>query len=147
MDEVNFQTDGRLNWRDYASDSSLRPGGYRLQGGDVVTATVVLSAQGVGLNTTAHGRISLRTSALTAPTPTTTTLLPAPEQSVIILPGEEEAVTFAFTIPEGLDTRVLRGATFEVAVRGVNVAAGYINQQGGSTVTIPWVLEETVAGL
>ena len=134
VDEVLYRVDGSLNWRDYASDDSVRAGGYPLNAAEPIKATVALSTNGVAINDTVHARIE-------AVTATNQNITFGPlEQTVTMTPASTANVNFSFDIPDNLEGKVIQTLTFYVALHGVNVQGGYINQQGGSTLEIPyWV--------
>jgi hypothetical protein len=60
------------------------------------------------------------------------------EQTVTMLPLASTDVNFSFDIPDDLDGQLIRSLTFYVAMHGVNVQAGYIDQEGGSTLELPY---------
>ena len=132
VDEVNYRATGAVNWRNYASDDSLREGGYPLNAAEQIKATVALETEGLAVNDTVHARIE----ALTA-TNQQITFGPL-EQTVTMTPASTADVNFSFDIPDNLEGKVIQSLTFYVAVHGVNVEGGYIDQQGGSTVEIPY---------
>lgn len=130
-DEVLFRADGSVNWRDYASDGTLRTDGYPLRAADPVTLGLRLVANGVMASTTVHARI----------TGTTTDRKPvtlAEQTKTVTVVADDVVVDFAWDLPDSLEGAVLKNLTLEVAVHGVNVEGGRIDQQGGSTVTIPY---------
>lgn len=131
VDEVLYRAEGSLNWRDYPSDETV--GEYVLSG-DAIEAVVTLSARGPGIETTVHGRISAKVGGAW-------TTLEAEPQTVLLLPASETPVTLTFDVGAH-GGELLQDPTFEVAVHGVNLNAGHIDQQGGSTLTIPYVLPE-----
>lgn len=135
IDEVLFQVEGEPNWRDYASDRSLRTGGYPLRAGEPLTMAVTVSARGVMGNATVHGRLSGRY--LDTEGNAKNVEFGEAEQVVTVV-ADEETVTFTFDIPDALEGLTLTSMLAEIAVHGVNVQGGYIDQQGGSTVTIPY---------
>ena len=132
VDEVFYQAEGSLNWRDYASDDSLREAGYPLRAAEQIKATVALESEGPGVNMTVHARIEATTA-----TNQTITFGPL-EQTLTMMPASTAAVPFAFDIPDELEGAVVKSMTFYMALHGVNLNAGYINQAGGSTVEIPY---------
>lgn len=134
VDEVFYQADGSLNWRDYASDDTLRVEGYPLRANAPINATVALSANaaGIAVNSTVHARVE----AVTADNQSIT--FGPLEQTVTILPGATEQVSFKFEIPPELDGKVVKVLTFWMALHGVNAQGGYIDQEGGSTVKLPY---------
>ena len=132
VDEVLYRVDGTLNWRDYASDESFRVGGYALRADQPLTETIVLQATGAAPTTWVHGRVEAVTAA-----GDTVTFGPL-ERNVAILPNAPTTVTFDFDIPDALEGVSIESATAYIAVRGVNLNAGHINQQGGSMVKIPF---------
>lgn len=138
VDEVFYQAQGSINWRDYPSDETLREGGYELRSEEPIRATVTLSANVIAANTTVHARIDAFTGLgfrQFGPL----------EQVVTILPSGSEEVEFEFAIPAELEGVAMTGLTFYVAVHGVNVQGGYIDQEGGSDVLIPYWVEPEVA--
>lgn len=140
VDEALYRADGSLNWRDYSSDDTLRVEGYPLRADEALKQTVAISARGVGANTTVHGRIEAFTAAGDIVT------FGPQETTFNVLPNATHVVKFEFDIPAELEGVVLKSLTAYVAVHGVNVQAGYIDQQGGSSVTIPyWRPAEVVA--
>ena len=144
-DEATYRATGEANWRDYPADLSLRANGYLLDVDRDLEIDVELSAQGAMLNTTVHARAILNlcdtdaTGALVACTNTTVT-----GDDQVILAGTAaapEVVSFAIDLPESMAGKTLKRLTVELAVHGVNVVGGYINQQGGSPVRIPHLLD------
>jgi hypothetical protein len=135
VDEVLYRVDGSINWRDYPSDTSLRREGYPLRAEEAITATVTVVANAVAVNNTVHARLEARTA-----DGRNVTFGPL-QETVTVPPQGEEAVTFAFAIPDELDGVALRSMTFFTAVHGVNAQGGYIDQAGGSTVEIPYWAE------
>lgn len=131
VDEVLYRATGSLNWRDYASDDSLRTAGYPLQASENITANVRLTSTGVAINDTVHARIEAQIGNQTV------TFGPL-EATATMTPSQTVDVPFVFDIPDNLEGKILKSATFYVALHGVNVQGGYINQAGGSTVTIPY---------
>jgi hypothetical protein len=136
VDEVLFQADGTVNWRDYASDNSLRPGGYPLRAAEPLTMAVGVTANALAANATVHGRISGRV--VDAVTKKASTVEFGEAKEVITVVNGRRTVTFTFDLPDGLEGDTLTSVLAEVAVHGVNVQGGYIDQQGGSTVSIPY---------
>lgn len=126
VDEVRYRVDGSLNWRDYWGDETV--GTYELSG-DEITVVVALASNGPGIQTTVHLRMAVRIGG------NNVVFEPEPE-SVDMLPLSKERVEFTIDVAEyaGLE---LTDAVVELAVHGLNAQAGYIDQQGGSTVTIP----------
>ena len=59
-------------------------------------------------------------------------------QQVVTLVADSTTVVFEFDLPDALEGDVLTTVLAEVAVHGVNAQGGYIDQQGGSTVSIPY---------
>jgi hypothetical protein len=114
-------------WRDYVSNNTLKQGGYVLDASEPLTATVSVSANGIGLQNNVDARISARIDGKTV-------AFAAQRQTIDLLPGETKAVTFTWDIPEG--AKILDRMTFETRVFGFNAQAGYIDQKGGSTVVI-----------
>ncbi len=131
-DEVLFRATGQINWRDYASNNTVPAEGYRLIGGSTIKMTVQLTAQGPGVNTTVHGRVILRPK-----TGSSTTITGADQTILLTAPAGTSTVTFDLKVPTALDNVVIGSLTAEIGVHGVHAAAGYLNQQGGSTVTSP----------
>jgi hypothetical protein len=134
VDEALFRLGGEPNWRDYPSDGSLRPGRYPLRADDTIDAVVRITARGLAANTTVHARINARIDGKSV-------AFSAQEQVITIVGQGEEKVAFSFDIPDVFDGKVLERLTFETAVHGINAQGGYIDQQGGSTVTIPYSVE------
>ncbi|HWH27541.1 MAG TPA: hypothetical protein VNU26_01035 [Mycobacteriales bacterium] len=131
VDEVLYRADGSLNWRDYASDTSLRKEGYLLRTAEPVVMAVAMSARGVAANMTVHARLSGTTVDRKA-------FDLGEQQQVVTLVADAKTLTFDFVLPPGLEGIALKTLTAEIAVHGVNAQGGYINQQGGSTVTVPF---------
>lgn len=131
VDEVFYRVDGSLNWRDYPADASV--GDYVLSG-DAIEAVVTLASTGPGVETTVHGRIPVRIGG-------TFTMLDAEPQTVLLLPSARTPVTLTFDVSD-LAGQLLQDPIFEVAVHGVNINAGHIDQEGGSTLTIPYIVPE-----
>lgn len=137
VDEVLFQAEGSVNWRDYGSDRSLREGGYPLRADAPATMAVAVSAaEGVAANTTVHGRLSGRY--LDPATGRTKVLALGEASEVITIVADTATVTFEFDVPDEMDGVVLTSLLAEVAVHGINASGGHIDQQGGSTVTLPY---------
>lgn len=136
VDEVLYRVDGAPNWRDYPSDESLRADGYPLNAGEDLQATVTLSARVIAANNTVHARIDAMTADRKV-----VTFGPLEVTGVTIGPNSQQEVEFAFDIPDSLDGVTLKHLTFFTAVHGVNAQGGYINQQGGSTVEIPYFID------
>ena len=133
VDEVYYKADGRLNWRDYLSDESLRAEGYPLRADQPLTETVTLKASTPGVAvTTVHGRVEAVTEGGDL-----VTFGPL-EQTATITPGAAHTVKFDFDIPAELEGVALDSLTAYVAVHGVNAQGGHIDQAGGSTVAIPY---------
>jgi hypothetical protein len=132
VDEVFYQADGSLNWRDYSGDDTLRVEGYPLRAAEPINATVTLTTNGVAINNTVHARVEALTD-----TNQVITFGPL-EQTVTMTPNSTEELDFAFDIPEELDGRVITTLTFWMAMHGVNAQGGYINQEGGSTLELPY---------
>ena len=132
VDEALYRAEGTLNWRDYMSDDTLRAEGYPLRADEPLKQTVAISAKGVGVNTTVHARIEAVTEAGNV-----VTFGPL-ETTFNILPNATHVANFDFDIPAELEGVALDSLAAYVAVHGVNAQAGYIDQQGGSTVTIPY---------
>ena len=133
-DEAIYQAEGTVNWRDYPGDKSV--GTYTLSG-DAIEAVVLLSGDGVGAQTVVQSRLRARIDGAWK-------MLPTETQTVMILPTGPTEVTLPFDV-SGYAGRILDGVTFEIAVRGVNLYSGRIDQQGGSTVTIPHLVEPVEA--
>lgn len=133
VDEVLYRVDGSLNWRDYPSDDSLRPGGYTLNAAEKIIANVRVQAgnPGVAALCTVHARVE-------AVVGTETVTFGPLEATQNILPNSGADYRFDFEIPDQLEGKVLNSLTLFVATHGVNAQGGYINQAGGSTVTIPY---------
>jgi hypothetical protein len=132
---VLFQVDGEPNWRDYASDKTLRTGGYPLQAGEPLTMAVTVSANAIAANATVHGRLSGRyVDSAGKAQPVTF----GEAKEVVTIVADKQTVIFTFDIPDDLEGLSLTSVLAEVAVHGVNVQGGYIDQRGGSTVTIPY---------
>jgi hypothetical protein len=143
-DELLYRAEGSINWRDYPSDLSLRADGYLLDVARDLEIDVELSAQGVMANTTVHARASLRvcdtdeTGSLVSCTNTTVT---AVDQLITVTTlAAPVTVSFVIDLPDALAGKTLQRLTVELAVHGVHAAGGYINQQGGSPVRIPYLL-------
>lgn len=133
-DEVLYQVDGVPNWRDYPGDKSV--GQYSLSG-DPLEAVVVLSGDGVGAQTVVESRVRVKVDG-------SWKLIPTETQTVVVLPNEPTEVTLPFDV-SAYAGQVLTNITFEIAVRGINLYSGRIDQEGGSTVTIPHLVEATEA--
>jgi hypothetical protein len=131
VDEVLYRVDGEPNWRDYGSDSSLRAEGYPLRSEDPIRMTVTVAANVLAANATVHGRLEGTTADRKFVS------LGSAEQ-VITVVADEETVTFEFDVPASLEGVTLRNLTAYVAVHGINAQGGYIDQQGGSTVELPY---------
>ena len=135
VDEVIYQAEGTVNWRDYASDKSLRTGGYPLRTDAPMEMAVTVTANALAVNSTVHGRLSGRVVDSAGKAKTVDF---GEAEQVITLVADQETVTFSFEVPAELDGSVLTTMLAEVAVHGVNAQGGYIDQEGGSTVTIPF---------
>ncbi len=146
-DEVMFRATGAINWRDYASDSSLRAQGYRLDVARDLEVDVQLSSQGAMVNATVHARANLNlcdVDAAGAFVNCKTTQLNGANQTVLAnTAAAPTTASFKIDLPDTMAGKTLRSMTVEIAVHGVNAAGGYINQQGGSPVRIPYLLETT----
>ena len=139
VDEVLYHAEGEPNWRDYASNDSLRPEGYALRSDAPLVQAVTLESDGPGVQTTVHAKID-------AVTESGEDVSFGPlVQTVNMLPASRQTLTFSFDIPSELEGVALDSMTAWVAVRGVNLSAGAIDQQGGSTVTIPYWVPVEVA--
>ena len=132
VDEAFYRAEGSLNWRDYSSDETLRAEGYPLRADQPLVQAVKLEANGPAVQMTIHGKIEAVTEAGQA-----VTFGPL-EQTVNVLPQASHTATFEFDIPAELEGVALDSLTAWVAVHGVNVEAGHIDQEGGSSVTIPF---------
>lgn len=130
-DEVFYRADGSLNWRDYVSDASLRKDGYPLRTAEPVVMAVGLVARGVAASTTVHARI-------TGTTVDRKFVDLGEQQQVVTIVAGAQTLAFEFALPPELEGAALKTLVAEIAVHGVNVQGGYIDQQGGSTVTIPF---------
>lgn len=136
VDEVLFRAEGSIRWRDYASDRSLRAEGYPLRADDPATMAVTVSAaRGVAANTTVHGRLSARYVDADGKNKV---LALGEMQEVVTIVADTATVSFEFDVPDEMDGVVVTSLLAEVAVHGVNVQGGHIDQQGGSTVTLPY---------
>lgn len=137
VDEVLYRAEGRVPWRDYPSDDSLRAEGYPLRSAEDITATVRLTATGIAANNTVHMRIE-------AVTDEDESVTFEPQQRMItVLPNNQAKVNFSFDIPTELEGVTLKSMTVFVAAHGVNVQGGYIDEQGGSSLKVPYWLEVT----
>ena len=136
VDEVLYRVDGSLNWRDYAGDDSLRAAGYPLRAAAPLKATVGLSTTGVAANMTVHARVEAVTS-----TNQNITFGPL-EQVVTMTPNSTTSVGYEFDIPDQLEGKIVKSLTVWIALHGVNVQGGYINQAGGSTLEIPYWIQQ-----
>jgi hypothetical protein len=136
VDEVLYRAGGSVNWRDYASDRTLRAGGYPLRSDAPLEMAVTVSANALAANATVHGRLSGR---VVDSTGKASTVSFGEAERVVTLVASTETVTFEFALPAGLEGATLTSVLAEVAVHGINAQGGYINQQGGSTVTIPYL--------
>lgn len=144
VDEVFYQANGSINWRDYPSDLTFAADGYLLDDARDLGLTLTITSSGnggAGALVTVHARTLLN---LTLPDGTTENrTLTAPEQVVQLMTTLDGPVPveFAIDLPEDLAGATLNRMTAEVAVHGINVQSGYIDQQGGSPVTIPHLVE------
>lgn len=142
-DEVLYRADGSINWRDYPSDLSF--GDYLLDVDRDLGVTLTIQSggdAGVGANVTVHARTALR---LVAPDGSVRNKTLTAEPQVITAMSTVDGpipVDFALDLPDDWDGLTLDTMTVEVAVHGLNVRSGYIDQQGGSPVTIPYLLFE-----
>jgi hypothetical protein len=130
VDEVLYRVDGSINWRDYPSDQTWRTGGYPLRADEPITVTVRVVANVIAANATVHARFEGFADGFRS--------FGHLEEVVTILPQSDVEVAFEFEIPEELEGVALTSGTAYVAVHGINVQGGYIDQQGGSTVEIPY---------
>jgi hypothetical protein len=137
VDEVIYRADGSINWRDYAGDDSLRALGYPLRAAEPIKVNVEFSAEGPGVNNTVHARVEAVMG-----NNQTVTFGPLEQTVTTMAPASANDVSFSFDIPDALDRQVAKSLTFYVAIHGVNAAAGYINQEGGSTLELPYWREE-----
>ena len=131
-DEATYRLQGTINWRDYASDDSLRVGGYPLRADQPLVQVVTITANGIAANATVRGRIEGITT-----TGETVTFGPL-AQTITLTPTGRQAVTFNHDIADTLEGVALESLTAYVAVHGINAQGGYIDQQGGSTVAVPY---------
>lgn len=131
VDEVLYRADGSINWRDYPARADVPD--YQLSG-DAIVAVVQLESAGAGVQTTVRARLAGKLDG-------TSTTFTAEPQVVNLLPNSVVQVTFTFDVAEHVGA-VLDLGRFDVAVHGLNVSAGRINQQGGSTVTVPYLVPE-----
>lgn len=133
VDEARYRLDGSLNWRDYASDESVRATGYPLNSAEKIVASVRLQTNnpGIAALNTVHARIEAFVDNQAV------TFGPL-EVTQNILPNSFADYRFEFEIPAELEGRVLKSPTFWVATHGINAQGGYINQAGASTVNIPY---------
>ena len=143
VDEAEFRATGAINWRDYPADASF--GAYVLDADRDLGITVTLSSSataGAGANVTVRARARLHL--VDDQGARSTELVTADAQVITAMTTLDGAVPveFALDLPAALDGRTLDDMTVEVAVHGVNVQSGYIDQQGGSPVTIPHVVVE-----
>lgn len=142
-DEALYRVDGSLNWRDYPSDTTLEADGYLLDDTRDLGVTVTIAAHsqgGAGIETTVYSRVDA--TVILADGRTVTRSLSAPEQSVTMTTLDGDVpVDFAMDIPDDLAGATLQRMTVWVAVRGINARNGYIDQEGGSPVTIPYLVE------
>jgi len=138
VDEVFYQAEGSLNWRDYASDNTLRAEGYKLRAAENIVATVSVAGDGPAINNTVHARIE----ALTADNKTVE--FAEQKKTATQMPASTTKFEFAFDIPDTLEGTTIKSLTFFVAMHGVNANAGHIDQEGGSTLKIPYYVETVV---
>lgn len=144
VDHVLYQADGSLQWRDYPSDFSFAADGYLLDDTRDLGVTVTLSSHsqgGAGANTTVHARAIANVTL--ADGTTTNRTLTAPEQvlePMTTLNGPVSA-EFDIDLPDDLAGATLNRLTVEIAVHGLHARNGYIDQRGGSPVTIPHLVE------
>jgi hypothetical protein len=106
-----------------------------MRAGEPLTMAVTVSARGVMGNATVHGRLSGRYLDSAGKAQLVTFGV---DEEVVTIVADKQTVTFDFDIPDNLEGLSLTSMLAEVAVHGVNVQGGYIDQQGGSTVTIPY---------
>lgn len=147
VDEVFYQTEGSINWRDYPSDLSLLDEGYLLDVDRDATMSISFEGDGVSATSQVHGKLDLRHCASgideatgeTVLTDCRTTTVEAPPQTLtgVVGPAGPTVVDFTFDLGDDLAGRTLQRMTAWVALHGANAYWGFINQQGGSTVTIP----------
>ncbi len=136
VDEVLYHVEGEPNWRDYVGDDSLRDS-YALDHTRAGKGVVELQSTGPGIQSTLHFRVTATTDDLRFLT------LTEQSQTVTLMTG-----TTVFEFPFELDDfagQEINGLTVEVALHGVNVSAGRINQQGGSWLELPWLEEVAVS--
>lgn len=144
VDHAQFQANGALNWRDYSSDLTFED--YLLDTDRDLGVTVTISSSangGAGAMVNVHTRARLRVTMPDGST-TSTTLTADPQvvESMSTLDGAVP-VEFALDLPDELAGATVTSMTVEVAVHGINVQNGYIDQQGGSPVTVPHLVEST----
>lgn len=143
VDEVLHQVDGSINWRDYASDHTFADYLLDVDRDLGVTVTLSSSAQaGAGAMVTVHARVKLRVvGADGSASNETLTAEPQVINAMTTLDGPVP-VEFALDLPAEWAGHTLDRMTVEVAVHGLNVQNGYIDQQGGSPVTVPHIIVE-----
>lgn len=67
-------------------------------------------------------------------------------RSVTLLPGGSQTVVFEFDVPESLEGVTAQGFVAGVGVHGINAGSGFIDGQGGSTLSIPYYDDATPEG-
>ncbi len=132
VDEVNYQL-GEVNWRDYPAHASQRES-YLLDAERDGRVVVALTAQGPGVLTTLHVRVSGFDG------DGTYVVLLDDQRTENLLPRATTEFEFVLDLDALAGTSV-NSLQVDLAVHGVNVAAGYIDQAGGSFVELPWLEE------
>lgn len=131
-DEVLYRATGDINWRDYASDSSIPTGGYVMDASRDVEMSVNITNNALMVNETIHARVTLRHGDFQS------TVLNGDDIEVLIQnPGTTATYSWDLNVPDELDGVTVTSVTAEIAVHGVNAQGGYIDQSGGSFVKIP----------
>lgn len=144
VDEVYYRANGSLNWRDYPSDLTFPSDGYLLDDTRDLGVTVTIMSNGnggAGAEVTVHTRAQANVTL--ADGTTTNRTLEVDSQTVPTMTTLDGPVPveFAIDLPDDLAGATLNRLTIDVALHGINVQNGYIDQQGGSPVTIPHLVE------
>lgn len=142
VDEALYRAQGSINWRDYPSDLTFAAEGYVLDATRDLEIDVTVVSNVLAVNNTVHARARLNLCDVDADgnvSNCSDSTVTAADQTVTILPQSEATVAFDVDLPDSMQGKLLRRMTVEIAVHGVNAQGGYIDQEGGSPVRIPYL--------
>lgn len=143
-DEATFRATGAINWRDYPSDPTFEE--YLLDDSRDIGVTVTISSHsqgGAGAQVTVRARTNLTLRLADGSTASRQLTAPAQVVDAMSTVTGPVPVEFAIDVPDDLAGATVTRMTTEVAVHGLNARNGYIDQQGGSPVTVPHLVEAT----